>query len=181
MHGENADLARLLGAIAKGDETALRDLYEQTASKLLGIILRIIGDRSLAEDALQEVFVRVWQRAGSYDLMAGTPLIWLVAIARHRAIDAVRQERARRTAPQAEDWLVQLADPHDLEGGVAQRQALRRCLNDLDPTQRDCLVLAYCEGFSREELAARFERPVNTMKTWLRRGLLALRGCLEAA
>lgn len=181
MHHDSADLARLIDAVAKGDHEALRVLYERTAPKLLGILVRIIGDRSLAEDALQEVYVRVWQQAGSYDASVGAPFVWLVAITRHRAIDVVRQASKRRTVFGAEDWLARLADAHDLEDDVMQRQALHRCLGALDPVQRDCLVLAYCEGYSREELAARFERPVNTMKTWLRRGLLALRDCLEAA
>ena len=109
MHQDSAELARLIGALAEGDQGALRVLYERTAPKLLGILLRILRDRAAAEDALQDVFVRVWQRAAGYDPSAGAPLAWLTAIARHRAIDAVRQERARRmTAQDEEDWLDRL-------------------------------------------------------------------------
>lgn len=175
------DLARLIRAVAAGDRAALRALYAATAPKLLGIILRIVQDRSAAEDALQEVFVRVWQRAGSYDPQAGAPLAWLVAIARYRAIDLVRQEKAARLTQAEEGWLERLADTGDGEADLARRDALAHCLDGVEAPQRDCLVLAYCEGWSREELAARHDRPVNTIKTWLRRGLISLRGCLEAA
>lgn len=178
----DSELARWIVAVAGGDRAALRALYDATAPKLLGIILRILRDRSAAEDALQEVFVRVWQRAASYDPQAGAPLAWLVAIARHRAIDLVRQEKSARLTQAEEGWLEGLADLRDDgEVDLARRDALARCLDGVEAPQRDCLVLAYCEGWSREELAARFDRPANTIKTWLRRGLISLRGCLEAA
>lgn len=176
-----ADLARLIRSVAGGDRAALRTLYDTTAPKLLGIILRIVQDRSAAEDALQEVFVRVWQRAGSYDPWAGAPLAWMIAIARHRAIDFVRQERAARLTFPEEGWLERLVDTRDGETELTRRDALSHCLDSVERPQRDCLVLAYCEGWSREELATRYDRPVNTIKTWLRRGLNSLRGCLEAA
>lgn len=177
----DADLVRLIGAVAEGDRMALRALYAATAPKLFGIVLRILRDRSAGEDALQEVFVRVWQRAGSYDPQAGSPLVWLAAIARHKAIDRVRQDRAARLIPAEDGFLERLADTRDGETDLARRDALARCLETVEPDHRNCLVLAYCEGWSREELAARHSRPVNTIKTWLRRGLMSLRGCLEAA
>lgn len=178
---DDADLARLIRSVAEGDRPALRALYTATAPKLLGIILRIVQDRGAAEDALQEVFVRIWQRAGSYDPDGGTPFPWLAAIARHKAIDRLRQEKAARLTQAEEGWLERLADLGDGEADLARRDALAHCLDAVEPAQRDCLVLAYCEGWSREELAARHDRPVNTIKTWLRRGLTGLRGCLEAA
>ncbi|MGH1587158.1 sigma-70 family RNA polymerase sigma factor [Methylobacterium phyllosphaerae] len=174
-----ADLARLIAGVARGERAALQALYEATAPKLLGIILRILKDRAAAEDTLQEVFVRIWQRAGSYDPLAGPPLVWLVAIARHRAIDRLRQDRSARLTQAEDGWFERLADTSDSEADLARRDALAQCLDQVAMPQRDCLVLAYCEGWSREELAARFDRPVNTIKTWLRRGLLSLRTCLE--
>ncbi|MEA1833529.1 sigma-70 family RNA polymerase sigma factor [Methylobacterium durans] len=179
---DDATLERLLDAVAARDEAALRDLYDLTAPKLLGVILRIQRDRSAAEDILQDVFLRIWQAASSYAPEMGRPLSWLCTIARNRAIDAVR----RRTEIQGpvhedeEDWLERLADPHDSEGAILSRDALMACLARLDPAHRDCVVLAYCEGFSREDLAERFARPVNTIKTWLHRALANLKGCLEA-
>ncbi len=177
----DADLARLIRTVADGDRAALRTLYTATAPKLFGIVLRILRDRSAAEDVLQEVFVRVWQRADRYDPQAGAPLVWLGAIARHKAIDRVRQDRAARLTPAEAGVLERLADTRDGESDLARRDALARCLDIVEPDHRDCLVRAYCEGWSREELAARHGRPANTIKTWLRRGLLSLRGCLEAA
>lgn len=177
----DGDLARLIEAVAGGDQGALRALYESAAPKLLGIILRILKDRGAAEDTLQEVFVRIWQRAGSYDPKAGSPLVWLVAIARYGAIDRLRQDKAARLTQVEEGWLERLPDTADDEADLARRDALAHCLGMVEAPQRECLVLAYCEGWSREELAARFGCPVNTVKTWLRRGLISLRGCLEAA
>jgi len=177
----DGDLVRLIEAVAGGDQAALRALYHATAPKLLGIVLRILRDRGAAEDTLQEVFVRIWQRAGSYESRAGAPLVWLVAIARNGAIDRLRQEKAARLTQVEEGWLERLPDLGDGEGDLARRDALAHCLGTVEVPQRECLVLAYCEGWSREELAARFGCPVNTVKTWLRRGLISLRGCLEAA
>jgi len=177
----DGDLVRLIEAVAGGDQAALRALYDATAPKLLGIVLRILRDRGAAEDTLQEVFVRIWQRAGSYESRAGAPLVWLVAIARNGAIDRLRQEKAARLTQVEEGWLERLPGLGDGEGDLARRDALAHCLGTVEVPQRECLVLAYCEGWSREELAARFGCPVNTVKTWLRRGLISLRGCLEAA
>lgn len=180
---DDATLLRLMSAVAQGDAQSLKSLYDLTAPKLYGVISRIQRDRAAAEDVLQDVYLRVWQSAGSYDPQAGRPLAWLCAIARNRAIDVVRRkgEVQGPVTEDGEDWVERLADPHDSEGAILGRDALRACLQRLDETQRDCIVLAYCEGYSREELAARYDRPVNTIKTWLHRGLAALRGCLEPA
>lgn len=180
---DDATLRRLLSEIAARDEAALRALYDLTAPKLFGIILRIQRDRSLAEDVLQDVYLKVWQAAGSYAPEAGAPLPWLCAVARHRAIDGIRRkgEVQGPVSEDGEDWLERLADPRAGEGVLLDRGALRACLARLDATQAECVVLAYCEGWSREELARRHDRPVNTIKTWLHRALAALKGCLEGA
>lgn len=171
-----------LTAIAAGDETALKALYDETGAKLFGLVLRIVRSREAAEDVLQDVYLRIWQKAETYAPAAGRPITWMCAIARNRAIDVVR---ARKETPLAdlvdgEDWMNQVPDPHDGESDVLDRGALALCLGRFDAVHRQCLVLAYCEGFSREELAARFDRPVNTIKTWLHRGLASLRSCLDA-
>lgn len=179
---DDATLHRLIAEISGGNEQSLRTLYDLTAPKLFGIVLRIQRDRSAAEDVLQDVYLRVWQNAGSFSSESGRPITWLCAIARNRAIDVVRRkgEVQGPVSEDGEDWVERLADPHDSEGAILGRDALRACLGVLDKPQRDCVVLAYCEGYSREELAARYDRPVNTIKTWLHRGLSSLRGCLEA-
>jgi RNA polymerase sigma-70 factor (ECF subfamily) len=174
-----AALAELLKASAAGDRAAFRRLYDATAPKLFGIVLRITRDRSQAEEVLQETYVRVWRNAERYLPEAGQPMAWLTAIARNRAIDRIRSERVSpSSAPGAgDDALAQLAAP----GGTdpAMREALRRCLAGLDAEARACVVLAYCTGLSREELAERFNRPVGTIKTLLHRSIKLLRTCLE--
>ncbi|WP_375463642.1 sigma-70 family RNA polymerase sigma factor [uncultured Methylobacterium sp.] len=178
---DEAALTEILGAVAAGDARALRALYDLTAPKLYGVILRIQRDRSVAEDVLQDVYLRVWQAAGSYAPESGRPMTWLCTIARNRAIDGIRR-RGEVQGPvreDGEDWVERLMDPHDTEAAILVRDALGACLGRLEATQRACVVLAYCEGWSREELARRYDRPVNTVKTWLHRALAALKGCLE--
>lgn len=181
MTPHDGDLAGLLDRVARRDVAALRALYDRTAPKLFGIILRIQRDRSLAEDVLQDVYLKLWQSAASYAPSAGAPLPWLCTIARNRAIDGLRRrsEVPMPSGDSGEAWMERLVAPTDEEGAFLDREALVACLSRLDPTQRDCVVLAYCEGWSREELAERFERPVNTVKTWLHRTLAALKSCLE--
>lgn len=181
---DDATLRDLLAGISRGEARGLAELYDLTAAKLYGLILRIQRDRSLAEDVLQDVYLRVWQAAGSYAPEAGRPLPWLCAIARNRAIDSVRR-KAEVQGPvrgdgEGEDWVARLIDPHDDAAAFLDRDALAACLRRLDPAHRDCVVLAYCEGRSREELALHYGRPVNTIKTWLHRALASLKTCLES-
>jgi RNA polymerase sigma factor (sigma-70 family) len=178
---EDDPLQRLLAGIARGEPDRLAELYDLTSPKLFGLILRIQRDRNLAEDVLQDVYMRVWQAAGSYKPNVGTPLAWLTTIARNRAIDSVRRRSEVQGAdPDGdEDWVARLADPHDAAAAFVDRDALLACLGRLEPRHRDCVVLAYCEGYSRDELARRFDHPVNTIKTWLHRALAALKTCME--
>lgn len=176
-------LRGLLAEVGNGDAEALAQLYDLTSPKLFGVILRIQRDQGLAEDVLQDAYLRVWQAAGSYDPTVGRPLPWLCAIARNRAIDSVRRRGAAEvqgpSEDEGEDWVARLMDPHDGATAFMDRDALRICLSRLETMHRDCVVLAYCEGYSREELAQRYDRPVNTIKTWLHRALAALKSCLE--
>lgn len=189
MSADDATLRRLLAGIGRGEARGLAELYDLTGPKLYGLILRIQRDRSLAEDVLQDVYLRVWQAAGTYAPEAGRPLSWLCAIARNRAIDSVRRKAevqgpAREDgeaggAATGEDWVARLIDPHDDAAAFLDRDALAACLGRLEPAHRDCVVRAYCEGRSREELAQHHGRPVNTIKTWLHRALASLKSCLE--
>ena len=177
---EKSPLAGLLEATARGDPAAFRRLYEATAPKLFGVILRILANRPVAEEVLQETYVRIWQRAESFQPQAGQPMAWLATIARNRAIDRLRAERIERmSVDDGEAVLDSLAAPG--EGDPAMREALRACLAGLDAEARDCVILAYCSGFSREELAEKFGRPVGTIKTLLFRSLKLLKACLESA
>lgn len=174
------DLAALIAASAQGDRLAFERLYELTAAKLMGVTLRIVRDRSVAEDVVQDAYLRAWQGAGSFSPEAGRPMTWLISIARHRAIDVVRR-RAEAQLPDGDDgtdWLDTVAEPRDREGEFMDIDRLRVCLDRLDAVHRRCLLAAYYEGYSREELSRRFGRPVNTIKTWLHRSTGALRACL---
>lgn len=175
-----ADLIVLIRSIASGDRTAFAELYARTSAKLLAVATRIVKDRERAEDVLQEVFIRVWENAGSYSPEMGRPMTWLITIARNRAIDVVRSRR-EASMPQDDkgrDLSESLPEGLDREAEMVRNEALRRCLGLLDEQQRRCLLDAYYQGLSREELAARYGRPVNTVKTWLHRSSAALRACL---
>jgi RNA polymerase sigma factor (sigma-70 family) len=177
-----ADLSRLLARIAGSDRAAFRILYDLTSAKLLGVALRIVRDRSMAEEVVQDAYLRIWQGAASYSEEAGRPMTWLISVARYRAIDVVRRRREVSAADLGEtesDWLEGVPENRDREGEMLDADRLRGCLSQLDETQRRCFLLAYHEGYSREELAGRFERPVNTVKTWLHRTAAALRTCLD--
>jgi RNA polymerase sigma-70 factor (ECF subfamily) len=173
------DLERLLAQTAAGDRSAFRQLYQATSAKLYGVALRICREPGNAQDVLQETYLKVWNRAAKFRKDEGSPISWLVAIARNSAIDAIRR-RSDLPLGMDEDGRSVIEDLSVAVGGADQDdlQSLKRCLQGLEQNHRDCVVLAYCWGSSREELAERFERPVGTIKTWLHRGLASLKACL---
>jgi RNA polymerase sigma factor (sigma-70 family) len=173
-----SELAALLEATAGGDRAAFQMLYERTSAKLFGVSLRILRDRAAAEEALQDAYLKVWQNAERFSGDYGTPIAWLCTVARNTAIDRARSERMPRTADGDDAGILERIASVDGVDVVA-RESLRTCLGQLDEEARSCVVLAYCEGLSREELAERFARPVGTIKTWLHRSLKALSQCLE--
>jgi RNA polymerase sigma-70 factor (ECF subfamily) len=179
-----ADLADLLHRSASGDRAAFQVLYRATSAKLFGVAIRILRRQELAEEAVQEAYTQVWRSGGNYDPAAGSPITWLAAIVRNKAIDILRRgdEKlvARRIGVDAEtDELERIADPsHDPETADRLRQ-LETCLEGLGVDPRRMVLLAYHEGWSREELANRFARPVATVKTILRRALLQLKACMD--
>lgn len=179
---DRSELAALLQRVAARDRAAFTALYARTSAKLFGATLRILRRRDLAEEILQEVYVRVWERAGDYDPALGSALGWLSTIARNRALDATRRrvELPLEDLPQA--W--EIADPADDPAREAERSGeLRRlsaCLETLADDRRSMVVLAYRDGLTRDELATRFGVPVGTVKTWLHRSLARLKECLGA-
>ena len=170
----------LLKAVAKRDRAAFRALFRATSSKLFGVSLRICRDRSLAEDALQEAFVDIWRKAADFDTGRGAAMGWMSVIVRNRSVDLIRRRgRGPRMVDGDADNAPEPADPGAPTDGGTDGMALTQCLGELEARERELVVLAYCEGYSREELSERYEAPVNTVKTWLRRGLAALKDCLE--
>jgi RNA polymerase sigma-70 factor (ECF subfamily) len=175
-----ADLVSLLGRVAARDRDAFATLYEATSAKLWGVVLRVLTRRDVAEDVLQEVYVKIWERAGSFDPERASPITWMATIARNRAIDEVRRRAPVSIEDAPEALEVAESGPDPLEG-TQQSEELRRlqeCLQGLEPERREMVLLAYYTGLSRDELAQRFSHPVNTIKTWLHRSLAQLRKCL---
>ncbi|HXC91174.1 MAG TPA: sigma-70 family RNA polymerase sigma factor [Stellaceae bacterium] len=172
-------LQQLIRATARGDRAAFAELYRLTSAKLFGVALRILRQREWAEEALQESFVAAWQRAGDYEPGRGSPMGWLATIVRHCAIDQLRRSSARpESRPAPEDALAAMTASGAADIG-AELRALQRCLDELDEAPRRAVLLAYCHGLTREELAARLGVPVGTVKSWLRRSLERLQKCLD--
>jgi RNA polymerase sigma-70 factor (ECF subfamily) len=175
MSAEN--LGELLFAIGEGNRTAFGQFYERTSAKLFGIVLRILPERSMAEDAMQDAYVKIWRNAAGYDAQRGSPITWAATIARNVAIDRRRRELP---AGRRRDEDVELDTLSDGAGASAEvMAALRACLDRLDPEQRSLILAAYLNGESRDELAQRLGHPSGTIKSWLHRGLARLRGCLD--
>jgi RNA polymerase sigma-70 factor, ECF subfamily len=165
-------LADAIARIARGDRPAFELVYAATSPKLFGIIVRIVGRRDLADDVLQDVFVRIWQRAGAFDPTYGSPITWLAAIARNRALDEVKRKTMRSLDDCPEVLLLPSGDdPLANCERSEERRRLQVCLDRLEPEKREVLLLAYCYGMTREEIARRIGRPIPTVKTWLRRSL----------
>ncbi|WP_296737647.1 sigma-70 family RNA polymerase sigma factor [Mesorhizobium sp.] len=174
------DISKLIVRTSMKDRAAFDLLYKQTSAKLFGVCLRVLKDRGDAEEALQEVFVKIWTKADRFAISDLSPISWLVAIARNHAIDRIR---ARRSPSANIDVALDVADPTPgpeamaVAGGETER--IYQCLEELEKDRAAAVRGAYLSGESYAELAERFKVPLNTMRTWLRRSLLKLRECLE--
>jgi len=175
--------SQLLQRCAAGDAAALRTLYDQVAPQLFSILLRILHRTDLAEEALQEVFMSVWRNASSYRPGRGSPMAWLTSIARYRALDVRRSLRpdqfsgdlmeiAQETVAAEDTDLVEKASL------TADAQRLENCMEQLTPQHGRAIRLAFINGLTHEEIAVRIGSPIGTVKSWVRRGLQALRHCL---
>jgi RNA polymerase sigma-70 factor (ECF subfamily) len=175
----------LTGALLRvgdGEAAALKEVYERTSAKLFGVCLRILNDRSEAEDVLQEVYLTVWRKASSFDPARASPITWLVAIARNRSIDRLRSTAGgRRLEPIEAAEEVRDPAPAAVELIEATQQSgrLGMCLEQLEARQATAIRAAFMDGNTYEELAERMNVPLGTMKSWIRRGLLKLRDCLQ--
>ncbi|MET0935366.1 MAG: sigma-70 family RNA polymerase sigma factor [Luteibacter sp.] len=177
---ERDELNRLLQRTASEDQRAFEELYRRTSSRLLGVCVRLMGDRDEAEEVLQEAFVTVWKRAGTFDAKLSSALTWLVTVARNKAIDRLRQRPDLR--PAEVDWETFVDDgPGPALGAESDEEyrRLRACLDELEDQPRRSIREAFFAGATYNELAERAKVPLGTMKSWIRRGLLQLRACLN--
>lgn len=176
-------LAELMAATARGDHKAFRRLYDVTAGRLFGLALGILRRRDLAEEALQDSFTRIWRAAPSFDPEKGAAMGWLSTIVRNRSLSllARRPRESSDDLSSVENWADSAPDPlaRALESSAAR--ALKKCLDELDGEQQRSIVLAFYQGLSHAELATRLGKPMGTVKSWIRRGLLRLRECLGDA
>lgn len=174
------DIERMIARMAMGDRAALSQLYAATSGKLFGIALRVLDDRPEAEDALQEIYVKLWHNAGRYRANGLSPMTWLIAVARNHAIDRLRARKGHRGAGLEE--VAEVADPglnpEEAAISASMRGRIGECLRALPPERADAVCRAYLMGEAYADLAARHSVPLNTMRTWLRRSLLKLRECL---
>ena len=177
------DHAAALAAIARGSEDALQRLYRHEARFLLGVAVRIVRDRALAEDVLHDAFIAIWQKAGSYDASRGEARGWIYSIVRHRALSLVRS--SLRLVPadeevieaiEAEHAVASLADAFEIEADLGRLQG---CLERLDVAKRNSILYAYVDGCTHGEIAQRLQSPLGTVKAWIKRGLASLKECMS--
>lgn len=176
---DGSTLLSLLQRCGNGDPVAFRLLYDAQASRLYGLALRITRQPSLAGDAVHDALLQVWQRAARFDPQRGSPEAWLTSLVRYRAIDLMRKRARETSGLDMSEELDTAPGPLERLMTTAAGQALHRCLSSLDDQQRRVILLAFMEGLSHAELAERLSAPLGTVKSWVRRALLALKACLE--
>jgi RNA polymerase sigma-70 factor (ECF subfamily) len=172
------DIENMILRVSLGDRDAFSSLYDATSAKLFGVCLHVLKNRAEAEDTLQDVFVRVWQKAKLYKVNGYSPMTWLITLARNAAIDRLRARRVNVQIDEVHDLSDASPTPEADAIAASEKERLTSCLNALEADKSAAVRQAYLEGDSYKELAARYNVPLNTMRTWLRRSLLKLRECL---
>ena len=177
------ELAELLSRCAIGDEKALEALYRLSSAKLYAVCLALLRNEELAQDVLQDGYVKIWHRAGNYNPAKGAAMSWMTSIVRHRALDVLRSTSLYQE--QGSDLLDTLEiadaaqDPVLLTDIDASTTALIECMDQLKEEQKRCIMLAYYYGYSHDELSRSLEKPLGTVKAWIRRGIKRIRECLD--
>ncbi|NLQ16625.1 sigma-70 family RNA polymerase sigma factor [Marinomonas sp. M1K-6] len=174
-------LVHLLGRVAQQDRHAFSELYQSTHRKLFGIVYRILKHQALAEEMLQEVYLKIWEKASTYNAGVASPITWMATIARNRAIDEVRKNQLPDSEIDVDFDLI--ADdsmaPDDSFSKSQDLLKLEACLAELESPRAEMIKAAYLDGFSRQELAERLNQPLGTIKTWLHRSIKLLQGCMN--
>jgi RNA polymerase sigma-70 factor (ECF subfamily) len=178
-------LAALLARSALRDQHAFAEVYQLTSAKLYGVALRILRRQDWAEEVLQECYVSIWNHAGNYAVQKSAPLTWMTSIVRNRCLDWLRRPRQEATGDEydiaVEAWQDDAPGPMEQMLASSEAAALARCLRELESRQRQSIMLAFFNGLSHSELAKHMRQPLGTVKTWVRRGLERLKGCLGGA
>ncbi|PYF78374.1 MULTISPECIES: sigma-70 family RNA polymerase sigma factor [Marinomonas] len=174
-------LANLLLRVAQEDRLAFSELYDATHRKLFGIVSRILKNQAASEEVLQEVYLKIWEKAESFDARVASPITWMATIARNRTIDEVRKNKLPDSEADVDFDLI--ADdsmaPDDIFTKSQDLLKLETCLDGLEPPRAQMIKAAYLDGLSRQELAERFKQPLGTIKTWLHRSIKQLQGCMK--
>lgn len=173
-------LLRLMHKTASGNTGAFKELYERTAAHVFAMLRQMLGSEAQAEELLQETYLAAWTRAADFHVSRGTVMTWLITIARRKAIDVIRRRGRETVTDQVPE---QTTDPDDSPQAMAMAGSnsdqLRLCIDDLAPSQRQCVELAFFRGATHLEVSDALSKPVGTVKSWIRRGLQALKRCLE--
>lgn len=177
-------LAQWIAETATGDQHAFQRLYKATSPHLYALLLRILKTEDRASDALQDAFVKIWQKAETYAPERGAPITWLLSIARYRALDMLRRKRPEVGLPDDPDLEAMVLSDHKTNGPALDNEtmqsltAIRDCMKTLQTEQRESLLYAYYEGMTHTEISDKMDAPLGTVKSWVRRGLTRLRECL---
>ncbi|MEO0683185.1 MAG: sigma-70 family RNA polymerase sigma factor [Pseudomonadota bacterium] len=174
-----AEVEALILRCGLGDRAAFSALYDATSAKLMGVCLRVCGDRAEAEEALQEAYAKVWHAADRYAVNGLSPMTWLIAVARNTAVDRRRRLRAAEPLEAAGELRDRAPTPEAQAVAASEAARVTACLDELPEARAAAVRGAYLQGLSYAELAARHDVPLNTMRTWLWRSLIRLRECLE--
>lgn len=175
--------AELLQKTAMGDQLAFKQLYEQSSPKLMSVCLRLMRTESLAEDVLQEGFIKIWDKADTYTPGKGKAMTWMSTVIRNKGLDKLRSLKTKPAETDIEYEGLEFAstelEPEALEDMSQDIQGLMVCLNKLKPDQKECILLSYYYGHTHQELADKLGKPLGTIKAWIRRGLEDLRPCMN--
>lgn len=180
----SADLAEMLVKTGQGDRQAFALLYQATSAKLFGLALRILASRDLAEEALQDAFIKIWHSADTYRADRSAVMTWMTAIVRNRCLDLLRampKEQSLNEDESFDDWASDDLGPMENAAANSDTKALMQCMKQLAPLQRQAFALSYFQGLAHEQLAKQLAQPLGTIKTWLRRGLETLKNCMGAS